>query len=145
MAEAKHEVRAEAALKKAGLKATLPRVKIYGVLLRDEDAHLSAEDVYKRLLDQQDEVGLATVYRVLTQLVEAGLLQRQNFAGGQATYELDSGQHHDHLVCTACGLVIEFFDATIEVQQRTIAKANGFELTDHTLTLYGYCPACQAI
>ena len=128
-----------AELKKAGLKATLPRLKILSVLEQHTDRHMSAEDVYRALLMSGDEVGLATIYRVLTQFEGAGLIIRHNFAEGHAVFELDSGEHHDHIVCADCGEVIEFIDATIERRQTQIAKRHGFELTDHSLVLHGHC------
>ena len=126
-------------LKKAGLKATLPRLKVLSVLEQHRDRHVSAEDVYRVLLASGDEVGLATIYRVLTQFETGGLVIRHNFAEGHAVFELDSGQHHDHIVCADCGEVIEFVDAVIERRQTQIAKQHGFELADHSLVLYGRC------
>ena len=128
-----------AELKKAGLKATLPRLKILSVLEQHADLHMSAEDVYRALLASGDDVGLATIYRVLTQFEGAGLVIRHNFAEGHAVFELDSGEHHDHIVCADCGEVIEFIDETIERRQTQIAKQHGFELTDHSLVLHGHC------
>ena len=125
-------------IKKAGLKITLPRVKIL-TLLEKHGGHLSAEDVYKILLDEGEEIGLATVYRVLTQFESAGLVVRQNFEGGQSVFEIDSGTHHDHLVCIKCGKVEEFLDATIEKRQEAIAKKFGFTIKDHALVIYGCC------
>ena len=119
-----------AELKKAGLKATLPRLKILSVLELHADLHMSAEDVYRALFASGEEVGLATVYRVLTQFEAAGLVIRHNFAEGHAVFELDSGEHHDHIVCADCGEVIEFIDATIERRQTQIAKRHGFALTE---------------
>jgi Fur family ferric uptake transcriptional regulator len=132
-------------LKKAGLKVTLPRMKILELLEGSEKRHQSAEDIYKALLDHGEEIGLATVYRVLTQFETAGLVNRHHFEGGQAVFELDRGGHHDHLVCVKCGKVVEFMDETIEERQRQIAKDNGFEITEHSLILYGNCsdPACK--
>lgn len=132
-------------LRKAGLKVTLPRLKILEIFENSDGAHLSAEDVYRHLLDEGEEkIGLATVYRVLTQFETAGLVSRHNFDGGQAVFELDEGQHHDHIVCTQCGKVVEFVDSTIERRQCEIAKEKGFELADHSLVLYGRCndPGC---
>jgi len=123
-------------LKKAGLKVTLPRVKILEILEKSERNHLSAEDVYKELLEAGDDVGLATVYRVLTQFEAAGLVERQNFDGGHSVFELDRGEHHDHMVCVETGKVIEFHNETIEKLQKQIAKEHGYELTDHNLVLY---------
>ena len=126
-------------LKKAGLKATLPRLKILSILEQHADRHLSAEDVYRALLATGDEVGIATIYRVLTQFEGAGLVIRHNFSEGHAVFELDSGEHHDHIVCADCGDIIEFIDATIERRQLQIAKRHGFKLADHSLVLYGHC------
>ncbi|MDH5649696.1 MAG: ferric iron uptake transcriptional regulator [Gammaproteobacteria bacterium] len=126
-------------LKKAGLKATLPRLKILGILEADSDRHLTAEDVYKMLGDAGEEVGLATVYRVLTQFEAAGLIIRHNFEGGRAVYELNQGSHHDHMVCVKCGKVFEFYDDTIEARQKEIAAKAGFTIADHSLYLYGVC------
>ncbi len=123
-------------LKKAGLKVTLPRVKILEILESAKDHHMSAEDVYKTLLDAGDDVGLATVYRVLTQFETAGLVERHNFESGHAVFELSGDDHHDHMVCTKTGKVIEFFDPVIEQRQKEIAKEHGFEIVDHSLTLY---------
>lgn len=124
-------------LRKAGLKVTLPRVKILQILENSQDRHLSAEDVYKALLEAGDDVGLATVYRVLTQFEQAGLVERHNFDGGHSVFELDNGEHHDHLVCNDSGKVIEFHNDRIEQLQEEIAKELGFELTGHSLVLYG--------
>lgn len=131
-------------LKKAGLKVTLPRVKILEILANSSERHMSAEDVYKTLLEQSEEIGLATVYRVLTQFEAAGLVERHNFEGGHAVFELDQGHHHDHIVCMKCGKVVEFMDPTIERLQHEIADQNGFKLVDHSLTLYGVCQSCSA-
>ncbi len=124
-------------LRKAGLKVTLPRVKILQMLEQSDMRHMSAEDVYKALLDAGEDVGLATVYRVLTQFEQAGLVERHNFDGGHSVFELDSGEHHDHLVCTETGKVIEFHNDKIEALQEEIAKKLGYELVDHNLVLYG--------
>lgn len=124
-------------LRKAGLKVTLPRVKILQFLEQSRERHLSAEDVYKALLDSGEDVGLATVYRVLTQFEQAGLVERHNFDGGHSVFELDSGKHHDHLVCSETGKVIEFHNEKIEQLQLQIAKELGYELTGHSLVLYG--------
>ena len=124
-------------LRKAGLKVTLPRVKILQMLERSDTRHLSAEDVYKALLEAGEDVGLATVYRVLTQFEQAGLVERHNFDGGHSVFELDSGEHHDHLVCTETGKVIEFHNDKIEALQEQIAKEYGYDLVDHKLVLYG--------
>ncbi|MGO1502525.1 MAG: ferric iron uptake transcriptional regulator [Marinobacter sp.] len=125
-----------AELRKVGLKVTLPRVKIFNILENAKDHHLSAEDVYKRLLDQNDDVGLATVYRVLTQFETAGLVLRHNFEGGHAVFEMASEDHHDHMVCTQTGQVIEFVDEIIEERQQQIAKEHGYEIVEHSLILY---------
>ena len=124
-------------LRKAGLKVTLPRLKILQMLEQSDTRHLSAEDVYKALLDAGEDVGLATVYRVLTQFEQAGLVERHNFDGGHSVFELDSGEHHDHLVCTETGKVIEFQNDKIEALQEQIAKELGYDLVDHNLVLYG--------
>lgn len=124
-------------LRKAGLKVTLPRVKILQILEQSTDRHMSAEDVYKALLEANDDVGLATVYRVLTQFEQAGLVERHNFDGGHSVFELDSGEHHDHLVCTETGKVIEFHNEKIESLQDQIAEELGYELSGHSLVLYG--------
>ena len=126
-------------LKASGLKATLPRLKILEIFQNSEVRHLSAEDVYKILLSDNLDVGLATVYRVLTQFEQAGLLQRNHFETGKAVFELNEGTHHDHLVCLDCGMVEEFFDAEIESRQQDIAKERGFKLHEHALALYGTC------
>lgn len=124
-------------LRKAGLKVTLPRVKILSILeAAEEHQHLSAEDVYRKLLDSGDDVGLATVYRVLTQFETAGLVLRHNFEGGHAVFEMAGDEHHDHMVCTQTGHVVEFFDEVIEDRQRQIAEEHGYELVDHSLVLY---------
>lgn len=123
-------------LRKAGLKVTLPRVKILGILEGADQHHLSAEDVYKRLLESGDDVGLATVYRVLTQFEAAGLVQRHNFEGGHAVFEVAKEDHHDHMVCTQTGKVIEFYDPVIEERQRKIAADHGYDIVDHSLILY---------
>jgi Fur family ferric uptake transcriptional regulator len=126
-------------IRKAGLKVTLPRVKILELLEESDQRHVSAEDVYKMLLDKGEEIGLATVYRVLTQFETAGLVTRHNFEGGHAVFELDRGEHHDHIVCIVCGKVMEFMDHTIEERQRQIASEHGFEMADHSLIIYGRC------
>jgi len=132
-------------IKKAGLKVTLPRVKILALLEQSDRRHVSAEDVYKMLLEQGGEIGLATVYRVLTQFESAGLVCRHNFEGGQSVFELNRGGHHDHLVCLKCGKVVEFMDETIEERQRVIAEEHGFTIQEHSLVIYGLCdnPACR--
>ena len=131
-------------LKSSGLKATLPRIKILEVFQRAAVRHMTAEDVYKALLTDGADVGLATVYRVLMQFEQAGLLTRSNFESGKSVFELNEGQHHDHLVCLTCGRVEEFYDAEIETRQRAVAQGRGFALQDHSLALYANCtkPAC---
>ncbi len=129
-------------LRQAGLKVTLPRTNILKILEKAEPRHLTAEDVYQALLEQGEDVGVATVYRVLTQFETAGLVKRHYFEPGQAVFELDQGEHHDHLVCLNCGGVEEFFDETIERCQTEIAKKNNFQMTDHNLTIYGLCQRC---
>ena len=126
-------------LKSSGLKATLPRIKILEVFQNTERRHMTAEDVFKALLADGAEIGLATVYRVLMQFEQAGLLSRSNFESGKAVFELNEGQHHDHLVCLDCGHVEEFFDAEIEQRQRAVTIARGFELQEHSLSLYARC------
>lgn len=129
-------------IKQAGLKVTLPRVKILKILETSDRRHLTAEDVYKELLANGDEIGLATVYRVLTQFEGAGLVRRQHFEGGQSVFELNRGGHHDHLVCVKCGKVVEFVDEVIELRQRRAAEEQGFILSDHSLVVYGICRDC---
>lgn len=126
-------------LKTIGLKATLPRLKILEIFQTSEQRHLSAEDVYRILLSEHRDIGLATVYRVLTQFEQAGLLARNHFDNGKAVFELNQGTHHDHLVCLTCGRVEEFYDAEIEKRQQRIAKERGFVLQDHALSMYGIC------
>jgi len=130
-------------LKKAGLKVTLPRMKILDLMESAMVRHQSAEDIYQALRDEGEEVGLATVYRVLTQFEAAGLVTRHHFEGGQAVFELNREGHHDHIVCIGCGKVEEFVDEIIEAQQAKIADSKGYEITDHSLILYGKCPECQ--
>jgi len=130
-------------LKAAGLKATLPRLKILNILESSKTRHMSAEDVYKALLDSGEEVGLATVYRVLTQFEEAGLVRRHHFEGGHSVFEMDQGEHHDHILCVKCGRVDEFFDETIEERQKLIAERAGYAMTDHSLYIYGICARCR--
>ncbi|MCC5859260.1 MAG: ferric iron uptake transcriptional regulator [Ectothiorhodospiraceae bacterium] len=130
-------------LRKAGLKVTLPRMKILEMLENSNNRHLSAEDVYKGLMGSGEEIGLATVYRVLTQFESAGLVQRHHFEGGQSVFELDDGEHHDHMVCLNCGAIEEFFDSVIEERQDRVAEERGFKVTDHSLILYGRCNKCQ--
>lgn len=131
-------------LKSTGLKATLPRLKILEVFQRSKQRHMTAEDVFRVLLEERSDVGLATVYRVLMQFEQAGLLSRSNFESGKAVFELNEGQHHDHLVCLDCGRVEEFFDEEIERRQHAIAQNKGFKLQDHALSLYANCltPHC---
>ena len=131
-------------LKDSGLKATLPRRKILELFEASKVRHLSAEEVYKALIAEGIDVGLATVYRVLTQFEQAGILSRSHFESGKAVYELNEGQHHDHLVCLDCGRVEEFYDAEIEKRQNDVAKLKGFEIADHALSLYAHCtkPNC---
>jgi Fur family ferric uptake transcriptional regulator len=126
-------------LKNIGLKATVPRMKILEIFQTSEQRHLSAEDVYRILLNEHMDIGLATVYRVLTQFEQAGLLSRNNFESGKAIFELNEGKHHDHLVCLDCGRVEEFFDSEIEHRQQSIARERGFTLQEHALSLYGNC------
>lgn len=126
-------------LKSSGLKATLPRLKILEAFERSAQRHMSAEDVYRMLLVDGADIGLATVYRVLMQFEQAGLLTRSNFESGKSVFELNEGQHHDHLVCLTCGRVEEFFDAQIEQRQREIAQTRGFQLQEHSLALYATC------
>lgn len=130
-------------LRDAGLKVTVPRLKILQLLEHAEPHHMSAEDLFKRLVEQGEEVGLATVYRVLTQFEAAGLVTRHNFEGGHSVFELDHGNHHDHLVCVKCGKVCEFVDDVIEKRQEEIAEKFGFETTDHNHTIYGVCAECR--
>ncbi|MHB2040061.1 MAG: ferric iron uptake transcriptional regulator [Acidiferrobacteraceae bacterium] len=126
-------------LKKAGLKATLPRLKILSILEDAKVRHMSAEDVYKALLEMGEEVGLATVYRVLTQFEGAGLVIRHNFEGGRSVFEMNHGGHHDHVVCVECGRVLEFYDPAIEERQRKVAEKIGFAVDSHSLYMYGVC------
>ena len=131
-------------LRNAGLKVTLPRVKILEILEKQtEERHLTAEKVYKILLSENEEIGLATVYRVLTQFEAAGLVTRHHFEGGNSVFELNKGSHHDHIVCIKCGKVDEFTDSVIEKHQEDIAEKLGYELTDHSLYLYGICSSCK--
>jgi Fur family ferric uptake transcriptional regulator len=126
-------------IKNSGLKATLPRIRVLEVFQRATRRHLTAEDVYKALLADDADIGLATVYRVLTQFEQAGLLTRNHFESGKAVFELNEGHHHDHLVCLTCGKVEEFYDEAIEARQHAIAKERGFELQEHSLALYAVC------
>lgn len=131
-------------LRQAGLKATLPRVKILEIMERSSVRHLSAEDIYKALLEEGEDVGIATIYRVLTQFESAGLVTRHHFEGGISVFELDHGEHHDHILCIKCGKVEEFVDSVIEQRQRDIARKLGFTMTDHSLNIYGICDDCQS-
>jgi len=126
-------------LKNSGLKATLPRIKVLEVFQKSDQRHMSAEDVFKHLLAEGADVGLATVYRVLMQFEQAGILSRNHFESGKAVFELNEGKHHDHLVCIDCGRVEEFYDPEIEKRQKAVAHARGFELQDHALALYAAC------
>ncbi len=126
-------------LKNVGLKTTLPRLKILSLFESGQERHMSAEDVYKQLLSTGDDVGLATVYRVLTQFEQAGLLVRHNFEGGKSVFELNQGKHHDHIVCLQCGHIEEFYDSTIESRQKKVAAELGFEVHDHSLHIYADC------
>jgi Fur family ferric uptake transcriptional regulator len=130
-------------LKKAGLKVTLPRLKILQLLEDTKEHHLSAEDIYRKLLDMGEEMSLATIYRVLTQFQEAGLVVRRHFEGDLSVFELNHGEHHDHLVCIKCGSVKEFIDPEIDMRQEEIAKQAGYVMTDHSLNIYGICVKCQ--
>ena len=126
-------------LKSSGLKATLPRIRILEVFQTSTRRHMTAEDVFKALLAEGSDIGLATVYRVLMQFEQAGILARSHFESGKSVFELNEGQHHDHLVCMTCGRVEEFYDAEIETRQRDIAARNGFQLQEHALSLYAVC------
>ena len=126
-------------LKSSGLKATLPRIKILEVFQQSVDRHLTAEDVYKTLLNEGSDIALATVYRVLMQFEQAGILARSHFESGKSVFELNEGTHHDHLLCLSCGRVEEFFDPEIEARQREVAASRGFTLQEHALSLYAVC------
>jgi Fur family transcriptional regulator, ferric uptake regulator len=126
-------------LRKAGLKVTLPRLKILDILEGSETRHMSAEDIYKSLIDSHEDIGLATVYRVLTQFETAGLVTRHHFEDGMAVFELNKGAHHDHIVCLDCGCVEEFIDSAIEDLQNSVAQRLGFEVRHHALVMYGHC------
>jgi Fur family ferric uptake transcriptional regulator len=130
-------------LKNTGLKATLPRLKILEIFQKGELRHMTAEDVFRVLLLEHSDIGLATVYRVLTQFEQAGILSRSHFESGKSVYELNEGRHHDHFVCTSCGKVEEFFDAEIEQRQQIVAKAMGWTVQDHAMSLYGLCADCS--
>lgn len=133
----------ESDIKKAGLKITIPRLKIMEILIAHKHRHLSAEDVYQVLHQSDEEVGLATVYRVLAQFESAGLVSRVQFEGGQSMFELNEGEHHDHILCTQCGKVEEFSNELIEKQQQVIAQQAGFIMTGHCLHIYGLCSNCR--
>jgi len=133
-------------LRSFGLKATLPRIKILEILERQTESsnhHLTAEQIYKILIKSNEDIGLATVYRVLTQFESSGIVRRHHFEGGNSVFELESGTHHDHILCVKCGQVAEFTDDVIEQRQKEVAVRLGFTLTDHSLYLYGYCTACK--
>ena len=129
-------------LKSTGLKATLPRLKILDIFQNGAQRHMTAEDVFRVLLEERSDIGLATVYRVLTQFEQAGILIRSNFESGKAVYELNEGQHHDHFVCTSCGKVEEFYDPEIDKRQQSIAKSKGWIVRDHSMAPYGQCAEC---
>lgn len=129
-------------LRAVGLKVTTPRIRVLQIMEQSISHHLSAEDVYKALLEMGEDVGLATVYRVLTQFENVGLIHRHNFEGGYSVFELKKADHHDHLVCLKCGRVDEFVDDIIEQRQHEIAERAGFKMTDHALNIYGICAAC---
>lgn len=126
-------------LRKAGLKVTLPRMKILEMLEGSENRHMSAEDIYRELLESGEDIGLATVYRVLTQFEAADLVVRHHFEGGNSVFELNRGEHHDHIICVDCGEVVEFYDETIEQRQKAVAGEQQFRIADHSLILYGKC------
>lgn len=130
-------------LKEAGLRTTIPRLKILDIFGKSEQRHLSAEDVYRQLLDDGEDIGLATVYRVLTQFEVAGLLLKNTFGDNKAVFELDSGEHHDHMICLKCGRVEEFHDNEIEQKQVKLAENSKFHLSYHEMNLYGYCSECH--
>ncbi len=129
-------------LKSTGLKATLPRLKILEIFQTTQQRHMTAEDVFRVLLNEHSDIGLATVYRVLMQFEQAGILLRSNFEGAKAVYELNEGQHHDHLICTSCDKVEEFYDPEIEKRQQMVAQQRGWSIQDHSMSLYGLCAAC---
>lgn len=132
-------------IRQAGLKVTTPRVKILQLLEASEKRHVSAEEVYRMLIENAEDIGLATVYRVLTQFEGAGLVSRHHFEGGQSVFELNRGGHHDHLVCIRCGRVVEFLDEVIEQRQRDIAEQHGYVIEDHALLIYGVCGRCERV
>jgi len=131
-------------LRKAGLKVTVPRLKVLDILKSSSGRHLSAEEIYRLLLESHEDIGLATVYRVLTQLEAAGLVARHRFEGGVAVFELEEGAHHDHIMCVDCGRIEEFVDRNIEGRQVAVARRLNYVLCDHSLILYGRCPTCVA-
>ena len=131
-------------LKNTGLKATLPRLTILEIFQKGDPRHMTAEDVFRILLLEHSDIGLATVYRVLMQFEQAGILERSHFESGKAVYELNEGSHHDHLVCTSCGKVEEFYDAEIERRQQLVTKNRGWVLQDHAMSLYGLCADCAS-
>lgn len=130
-------------LRSVGLKVTLPRMRILEILQQSDTKHLNAEDIHKALVESGDDVGLATVYRVLSQFEQAGIIVRHQFDSDSAKYEMNQGEHHDHLVCERCGMVEEFLDLEIEKRQKQVAANAGFVMTDHSLNIYGICRACQ--
>lgn len=130
-------------LRKAGLKVTIPRLKVLEIFEKNASEHLSAEDIYKALLEAGSDVGLATVYRVLAQFETAGLITRHNFISGQSVFELTAEHHHDHMICVKCNTVVEFTDAIIEKRQEEVAKQMGYEIVDHALNIYGICQPCR--
>ena len=130
-------------LRRAGLKTTLPRLKILGIMEEESKRHFTAEDVYKRLLELGEEIGLATVYRVLTQFESADLVIRHHFEGGRSVFEINDGGHHDHMVCVKCGTILEFMDDKIEERQKQVALEHNFEMQDHLLYMYGICSSCK--
>jgi Fur family ferric uptake transcriptional regulator len=132
------------ALRQSGLKVTFPRLRILQLFHERGTKHLSAEEIYRVLIDEKNDIGLATIYRVLMQLAETGLVIRRHFESGAAVFELNEGSHHDHLICTVCGKVEEFVDSAIERRQEEIAKERGFALHEHSLSLYGVCGDCKS-
>lgn len=130
-------------LKKVGLKVTIPRVTILELLQHSEKNHYSAEDVFTALRENGHDIGLATVYRVLSQFEQAGILVKHHFESGQAVFELDRGEHHDHLICMNCDKIVEFYDESLEASQKSIAESHGFELEEHDMVLYGICSDCR--
>ena len=131
-------------LKEVGLKITHPRIRVLEMLDQNRGKHATAEEIYRIFLERGEDIGVATIYRVLTQCEQAGLVDRLQFEGGRAMFELRDEEHHDHIVCVRCGTVSEFHDETIEQRQRAIAENAGFELEDHSMVLYGLCPACRS-